>query len=282
MRDKPRGADPLVARIAARQHGVIHIGQLLSAGLSRAGVARRVAAGRLHPVHRGVYAVGHNGLAARGRWKAATLALGPTAVLSHRSAAELWGMLKERGGLPHVTIPGSGDRPRRRGLAAHRSSTLTRTETTLRDGIPVTTPSRTLADLLRTESPALVRKARREAEFLRLPLGDGDRGDGTASGLEHAFLRLCRRHRLPEPEVNVTLGPYTVDFLWRRQRLVVELDGYRAHSGWQAFQDDHVRDTRLAERRYYVQRFSDWQIDSEPDAVIRTLRGLINRLTLAR
>ena len=82
--------------------------------------------------------------------------------------------------------------------------------------------------------------------------------------------------------MNVPLDPYTVDFLWRRQRLVVELDGYRAHSGWQAFQDDHVRDTRLAERRYYVQRFSDWQIDREPDAVIRTLRGLIDRLTPAR
>ena len=82
--------------------------------------------------------------------------------------------------------------------------------------------------------------------------------------------------------MNVPLDPYTVDFLWRRQRLVVELDGYRAHSGWQAFQNDHVRDTRLAERRYYAQRFSDWQIDSEPDAVIRTLRGLIDRLTPAR
>lgn len=191
-------------------------------------------------------------------------------------------MLKERGGVPHVTVPGAGDRPRRRGLTVHRSSTLTTAETTLRDGIPVTTPARTLADLSRTTPSALVRKARREAEYLRLPLADSARGDGTASGLEHAFLRLCRRHRLPEPEVNVPLDPYTVDFLWRRQRLVVELDGYRAHSGWQAFQNDHVRDTRLAERRYYVQRFSDWQIDSEPDAVIRTLRGLIDRLTPAR
>jgi very-short-patch-repair endonuclease len=82
--------------------------------------------------------------------------------------------------------------------------------------------------------------------------------------------------------VNVGVDPYTVDFLWRPQRLVVELDSYRAHSGWQAFQDDHVRDTRLAARGYYVQRFSDWQVDSEPDAVIRTLRTLIDRLTPAR
>jgi hypothetical protein len=91
MRNIVRGPDAVVAEIAARQHGVIHIVQLLAAGLSRAGVSRRVAAGRLHPIHHGVYAVGHTGLSNRGRWKAATLALGSQAVLSHRSAAELWG-----------------------------------------------------------------------------------------------------------------------------------------------------------------------------------------------
>jgi len=282
MRNVRPGPDAAVAEIAADQHGVIHIVQLLAAGLSRAGVARRAAAGRLHPVHHGVYAVGHTGLAPRGRWKAATLALGPAAVLSHRSAAELWKMLPENGQVPHVTVPGAGNRSRRRGIHAHRSISLVRAEATMRDGIPVTTPARTLADLRRIAPPALFRKARREAEYLRLPLAASDRGDGTASGLEHAFLRLCRRHRLPEPEVNVRIDRYTVDFLWRPQRLVAELDGYRAHSGWQAFQDDHVRDTRLAARGYYVQRFSDWQIDSEPDTVIGTVRALIARLTPAR
>jgi very-short-patch-repair endonuclease len=281
MRNIARGPDAVVTEIAARQHGVIHIRQLLAAGLSRAGVSRRVAAGRLHSVHHGVYAVGHAGLSNRGRWKAATLALGPTAVLSHRSAAELWGMLKEIGGLPHVTLPGAGDRPRRKDRWTHRSSTLTRTETTIHDGIPVTVPARTLADLRRTVSPALVRKARREAEYLRLPLSPADRGDGTASGLEHDFLRLCRRHRLPEPEVNIRVDSFTVDFLWRRHRLVVEVDGYGAHSGWQAFQDDHVRDTRLATLGHHVQRFSDWQIEHEPANVIRTLRILLERLAPA-
>jgi very-short-patch-repair endonuclease len=282
MRNIVRGADAVVAEIAAGQHGVIHVGQLLAAGLSRAGVSRRVGAGRLHPIHHGVYAVGHTGLGNRGRWKAATLALGSRAVLSHGSAAELWGMLPESRRVPQVILPGAGARPRRGGIDAHRSVMLARREATIRDGIPVTTPARTLADLRRTAPAALVRKARREAEYLRLPLAAGERGDGTASGLEHAFLSLCRDHRLPEPEVNVGVDPYTVDFLWRPQRLVVELDGYRAHSGWQAFQDDHVRDTRLAARGYYVQRFSDWQVDSEPDAVIRTLRTLIDRLTPAR
>jgi very-short-patch-repair endonuclease len=279
MRNKHRGRDTVIAQIAARQHGVIHIRQLLAAGLSRPGVARRVAASRLHPVYRGVYAVGHSGLSVRGRWKAATLALGPTSILSHRSAAELWRMLPESRRFPHVIVPGAGDRSRRRGIYAHRSISLVKGEATSRDGIPVTTPARTLADLRRTLSAGLVRKARREAEYLRLPLAGADRGDGTASGLEHAFLRVCRRHRLPEPEVNVELDGFTVDFFWRPQRLVVEVDGYRAHGGWQAFQEDHVRDTRLAAAGHYVQRFSDWQIDHEPAAVIRTMRLLIDRLT---
>ena len=162
---KKVGGDALIARIAARQHGVIHISQLLACGLTHQGINRRVRAGRLHRIHRGVYAVGHAGLSNHGHWKAATLALGPTAVLSHQSAAELWGMLKPRGGHPHVTLPGNGDRPRRNGHSAHRSSTLTKAETAMRDGIPVTTPTRTLEDL-----PAdRARRARRQAEFDRPP-----------------------------------------------------------------------------------------------------------------
>jgi very-short-patch-repair endonuclease len=277
MRKKLGGADALIARIAARQHGVIHISQLLAAGLTHQGINRRVAAGRLHRIHRGVYAVGHKGLSSRGRWKAATLALGPTAVLSHTSAAELWGMLRERGALPHVTLPGSADRPRRNGLTAHRSSTLTKAETTIRDGIPVTTPSRTLEDLTRVLPPKVVRAARRQAEFDRLPLDPTHTSDHTRSELERAFLALCRRHRLPNPEINVPVGPFTVDFLWAERKLIVETDGYRAHAGEQAFIDDRVRDARLAVLGYDVRRFSDWQIANQPGEVTGTLRALLAR-----
>jgi very-short-patch-repair endonuclease len=277
MRDELQGADLLIARIAARQHGVVSISQLLSAGLTKHGVTRRVAAGRLHRIHRGVYAVGHKGLSSRGRWKAATLALGPTAVLSHTSAAELWGMPRKRGGLPHVTLPGTADRPRRKGLTAHRSSTLTRAETTIRDGIPVTTPSRTLADLAPTVEPKLARAARRQAEFDHLPLNAGHTTDRTRSDLERAFLRLCRRHRLPEPEVNVRVGPYTVDFLWRETKLIVEVDGYRAHAGRQAFTDDRVRDARLAVLGFDVRRIADWQLTNEPRTVAETVLAVLSR-----
>jgi very-short-patch-repair endonuclease len=180
-------------------------------------------------------------------------------------------MLKPRGGHPHVTLPGTGDRPRRNGLNAHRSSTLTNSETTMRDGIPVTTPSRTLEDL-----PAdRARRARRQAEFDRLPLSAKHPTDRTRSELERDFLGLCRRHHLAAPEVNVRIEAYTVDFLWRDQRLIVEIDGYGAHSGRQAFTDDRVRDARLALAGHRVQRFDDWQLQHEPRMVVRTVRALL-------
>jgi hypothetical protein len=186
-------------------------------------------------------------------------------------------MLKERGGLPHVTLPGAGDRPRRKGLVAHCSSTLTEAETTLRYGIPVTTPSRTLADLASVVDPKLVRAARRQAEFDRLRLDAGHTTDRTRSDLERDFLRLCGRHHIPPPEVNVKVGPYTVDFLWREQRLIVEVDGYRAHSGRQAFTDDRVRDARIAVLGFDVRRIADWQLSHEPRAVAETVHALLAR-----
>jgi very-short-patch-repair endonuclease len=277
MRQKLGGADAAVAEIAARQHGVIHISQLLAAGLDHAAIRRRVRSGRLHRIHRGVYAVGHPGLSTRGRWKAATLALGAKSVLSHQSAAELWGMLKERGGDPHVTIPGTGDRPRRAHILTHRSATLTRKDIAIRAGIAVTTPRRTLDDLPQVLPARLVRAARRQAEFDRLYLGADHRSDRTRSELERDFRALCRRHRLPPPEVNARLGPFTVDFLWREQRLIVEIDGYRAHSGRQAFTDDRVRDARLAVEGFRVQRFADWQLEHEPQTVAGTVRALLAR-----
>jgi very-short-patch-repair endonuclease len=276
MRQK-LGGDRAVAQIAARQHGVVHVSQLLAAGVDHSAIQRRVRARRLHRIHRGVYAVGHPGLSSRGRWKAATLTLGAKAVLSHQSAAELWGMLRVRGGYPHVTVPGAGDRPKRDKILTHRSATLTGTQTTIRDGIPVTTPQRTLDDLARVLEQRLVRAARRQAEFDRLPLGATHTSDRTRSELERDFLRLCRRHRLPPPDVNAKLGPYTVDFLWRPQRLIVEVDGYPAHSGSQAFRDDRVRDARLAIAGYRVQRIADWQLAHEPLEVVKTVRVLLSR-----
>jgi Transcriptional regulator, AbiEi antitoxin len=219
-----------IAVIAARQHGVVTTAQLYGAGIDKDRVRRLIAAGWLHRIHRGVYAVGHPGLSTEGEWMAAVLACGEGAVLSHRSAAELWEMLKPPRGWIHVTVPTTSGRARRKGIVLHRCPSLPAAATTREKNIPVTSPSRTIQDLRRVVSPGLRRKAIRQAEYLKLDLG-GIPSDRTRSELERAFLRLCRRHGIPQPEVNARLGPYTVDFLWRNQRLVVETDSYATHAG---------------------------------------------------
>ena len=229
-RDKSR-PDAAIARVAANQHGVITTEQLISAGLLSSGITDRLSAGRLHRIHRCVYAVGHRALSDRGRWMAAVLACGETAVLSHLSAGELWGIHRpvrrrsDAGGnveVPdvHVTIPSTAGIRKRTGIVLHRCTTLTDRQCTSRDGIPVTTPARTLADLRGLLPPAQFASALREAEFLRLPIDDRLDSDDARTDLEQLMLALCRRHRLPRPEVNVRVDRYEVDFLWRRERLV--------------------------------------------------------------
>jgi very-short-patch-repair endonuclease len=287
-----RARDAAIARVAARQHGVITRRQLLAVGLFPSGISDRVKAGRLHRIHRGVYAVGHYRLSNEGRWIAAVLACGEDAVLSHRSAGQLWGILRPRGrrlsmadsrgeGLPiDVTVPGNGGRKRHRGISVHRSSTLTTAACTLHDGIPVTTPARTLADLRHVLSPARFASALREAEFLRLPVGDGAGRSGsthqrTRTELEAMFMALVRRHRLPRPEVNVRVDRYEVDFLWRPQQLIVEVDGWESHGTRSAFEEDRARDARLTSFGYAVLRFTWHQVDEEPRVVARTIRTVL-------
>lgn len=271
MRLQRVSPDALIAEIAARQHGVVTFGQLIGAGLSQSGIQRRVAAGRLHRVHKGVYAVGHSGLSQEGEWTAAVLACGAGAVLSHRSAAELWELVKPFGGPIHVTVRTPGGRARRRGLRTHRSPSLPDVATTHFRGIAVTTPARTLADLAVAISAGEHRQAIREAEFRGY--ATGLETDGTRSEPEAAFLRLCRRHRLAMPEANVPIGRFTVDFLWRERHLVVEVDGYKAHRGRQAFEDDRGRELELGGLGYRVRRFSAAQIAHRSDAVAALMRA---------
>jgi very-short-patch-repair endonuclease len=200
------------------------------------------------------------------------LACGESAVLSHRSAAELWGLLPAGDGPVHVCVPTSAGRRQRPGLRLHRAPALTSDATTRRKSIAVTTPARTLRDLPRVAPPAVVRRATRQAEFLGLDLGAIET-DRTRSDLERAFLRLCRHHRLPPPEVNVRIGPFTVDFLWRPHKLVVETDGYAAHRGRQAFEDDRARELYLHARGFRVRRFTDNQLLGHPGAVAGAVRA---------
>jgi very-short-patch-repair endonuclease len=189
--------------------------------------------------------------------------------LVDRSAAELWQLLRPNHSDPQVTAPYPARPAPRKGIRIVRSRTLTPSHKTVSDGIPVTTVARTLADVQGSIEPYLVRRAIRQAEFLGLELGVGT--DRTRSDPERDFLKFCRRHGLPAPEVNVLIGGFTVDFLWRAQRLVVELDSWTAHRGRQAFEDDRERDLYLRGRGFEVRRFSIGQIEREPAAVAASL-----------
>jgi very-short-patch-repair endonuclease len=232
-------------------------------------------AGRLHCVHRGVYAVGHSGLSQAGRWMAAVLAWGPGAVLSHLAAGALWRLIPCPPELSDVTVPTSGGRHRRAGIRLHRSITLLPSHCTIRYAIPVTKAARTLDDLHRMLSAKEFAAALREAEHLRLPIGQRFTPDRTRSGLEARFIGLCRRHRMPTPEVNVRVGRFTVDFLWREARLVVEVDGWESHRTRAAFEADRARDAWLNSRGYDVLRFTYRQVTGDPKGVVDALRALL-------
>jgi hypothetical protein len=165
MRDEVDKPDAVVARIAGRQYGVVSTSQLTRAGITGTGITRRVHSGRLHRVHRGVYAVGHSALAADGRRMAAVLAGGPDAVLSHRSAAVTWELLTASASdVEEITVPGTSGRIRRRRLlVVHRSTTLSPAVITRRRGIPLTTPVRTLLDVRRALPTRLFERALRQA-----------------------------------------------------------------------------------------------------------------------
>jgi very-short-patch-repair endonuclease len=206
------------------------------------------------------------------------------AALSHVSAAHLWGLLSGRGGsvAPEtpvdVSVSGRGGKAGRRGVRLHRSVTLRPNHVTLREGVPVTTPARTIADLGRSVGRSArllagrdLRRAIRQAEVLGLPIGTGV-GDRTRSDLEADFLALCRRHGMLAPEVNVPIGPHLVDFLWRESRVIVETDSYLYHRGRVAFQDDRGRDLDLRARRFDVVRIAEKQLEEEPDRVATIVR----------
>jgi predicted transcriptional regulator of viral defense system len=301
---QPARRDAVIAEIAARQHGVVTIDQLRDLDLGRRGAHERIAAGRLHPVHQGVYAVGHARLTREGRYMAAVLACGPGAVLSHRSAADLWGLRRNGRNRIDVTAPRRRGRSRD-GIDAHRDGSLMRQDRTLVDGIPCTSPSRTLLDLAAVANPRQLRNALTAAEVLRLldlraldEVIDRSRGrrgvarlrralaeyDPAAEqahpGLERSFLALCRRADLPSPAVNAPVdlpdgSQVVADFLWRDARLVVETDDRRSHETASAFQRDRRRDQLLAAEGWRVVRCTWTQVTSEPKRLAATIRMLL-------
>jgi predicted transcriptional regulator of viral defense system len=274
-----------VADLATRQNGVVSRPQLRSCGLTDNAIDRRVAAGRLHRVHRGVYAVGHAALSLDGRLVAALLYAGPRAVLSHTTAAWVWRLIEVEPKRVHVTIPG-----RRHSLPAvrvHRSRSL---DADTRHDLPLTTVARTLLDLATALTATRLRRVLAEADYRRLlqadeieaVLGRGQPGSAalrsaldahlpqlarTLSVLEERFLALCETAGLPLPEVNVKVAGLMVDALWPGQRVVVELDGHAAHGTAAAIETDRRRELTLRAAGYAVVRYTWQQITQQAEEV---------------
>ncbi|HEX2359062.1 MAG TPA: type IV toxin-antitoxin system AbiEi family antitoxin domain-containing protein [Solirubrobacterales bacterium] len=287
--------------IARRQHGVVSRAQLLELGLHPQAIKHRVAKGRLHRIRRSVYVVGRPELTRRGGWMAAVLACGPGALLSHASAAALWGIVPTRTRAPaeatiDVSVPRSV-RPRLDGVHVHRRA-LADVERTLSDGIPVTMPARTLIDVSVRLRPAEIEAAVNAADKRDLidpgslsAALEGYRGQRgvaalravldrrtfrlTDSELERRFLRLVRRAGLPMPETGRYLNGFKVDFHWPALGLVVETDGLRYHRTPAQQARDRERDQAHARAGMTTLRFTHEQIRFEPDQVARTLAAVV-------
>jgi len=267
--------DPQRAKTTEKRLGIVSLDQLRELGVTKDAAKRRAGRGRLHRLHRGVYALGHPGVSREGTWMAAVLAVGRGAVLSHRSAAALWRMMTPVNADVEVTIPGDGGCRRRTGIRIHRSTTLTDRDTALRRNIPVTKPLRTLEDLRPRLSQPDFNAALRQAEIRGLPV-DGIEiagHDPSRSQLERRFVSLCRRHRLPHAEVNAVIGRYQADFLWRDEKLIAETDSYAFHRGRGAFELDRQREADLARAGYEVLRFTWRQVVEEPSEVAAAVRA---------
>ena len=297
--------DVALARLVRRQHGVVSRGDLRALGLSDDAIDRRVAAGRLHRLHRGVFAVGHTLLTGKGRSMAAVLACGDGAALFHASAADLLGIRRSDSAWIDVVVPTGAGRAKRAGIRLHRVRTLRADEVTTHDGIRVTTPARTLLDLAATltrdrleraldrteileltDYPALDAMARahphhRGSNKLRAALGTYLAGTMTRSDLEDLFLSICRHHGLPRPRVNHHLAGNEVDFLFVEERLIVEIDSWRYHKTRRAFDQDRARDALHLTLGYRTIRFTDRQLDRDPNGVAATLQAALTRARAA-
>lgn len=278
-----------IAAVAECQHGVITRSQLRDIGLSDDAIDRRIAAGRIHAVHRGVYAVGHRVLTHGGRLRAALFACGPGAMLSHRSAAEVWGLLSGASAVIDVTVPTGGGRKQRRGIRIHRARVPQRTT---RSGMEITSVARTLVDVALGESVHVLERAVESAEKQRLDVSDLpelvmvpgfarvvralDVGWApTRSRFEERFLRMCRTQRLPAPAVNATVLGLEVDFMWAEHRVVAEADSWEHHRTRQAFERDRARDELLSANGYHPLRFTWRRLRDDPRGLAGSIRSVL-------
>jgi hypothetical protein len=288
-------AEIALSALAARQHGVVSLAQLRGLGLNDDAVLRRCRNRRLHRVHRGVYAVGHTAVGERGRELAAVLACGPQAVLSHRSAARLWGLVASA---PKIEVTCERGRPPDGRVLDHRSS-LTGADRARIQRVPVTSVARTLVDLADVLGERRLGDAIHEAEVRRLfdlnqtdavlARLSGRRGRHrlervlsawrprpfTRSEAERRFLELCERHELPLPEANASVAGHEIDFLWPEHGLAAEVDGVATHLTRTAFERDRRKDRQLAAMGIQVVRVTWSDLEDAPGALAAQLAGIL-------
>ena len=291
---RPVPKDRLIGDLAGRQYGVVSRSQLLAMGIGAGAIQTRVRNHYLHRLHRGIYAVGHLALVPLAREMAAVLACGGTAAISNRSAAVVWYLLPaiDDADIDVTVLTGKG---RRAGLQIHRTTRLSPHDIRHLRGLPVTTPSRTIIDLAECATDRELERALHEAitrrlinaRRLRAELDQyrGRRGisrlrkllenDGpttiTRSEAEERFLALVRAAGLPTPEVNARILGHEVDFLWRDEGLVVEVDGFQFHSTRAAFERDRQRDAELQGAGQRVLRVTWRQVVDAPYAALTNL-----------
>lgn len=285
--------------LSLRQHGVVARDQLRAYGLGEEAIRHRLRTGRLHRMVRGVYAVGRPEVSREGWWLAATLACGPTALLSHHSAATLWRIREATPRLVDVSLPDRRDR-RHPGIRVHRVR-LGQDERRIRRGVPVVDPARTLLNLAASSSRRRLEADVNAADALGLitpgRLGrEARRFTGqpgvaalralieehtftlTRSELERMFLPVARSVGLDPPRTQARVNGFTVDFLWPGLGLVVETDGLRYHRtpGQQAH--DLYRDQTHKAAGLEPLRFTHWQVAHDQPWVRSTLQLVAARL----
>jgi very-short-patch-repair endonuclease len=282
-------------RLAKRQHWVITRSQLLGLGFTPAAIRERIANGRLHAFWPGVYAVDRPELSREGLFMAAVLACGPGAVLSHLSAAILWGICRARMRMIEISVPLERN-PRRARIRVHRRASV---DTTRHRGVPVTTPTQTLLDIANTLNAEQYERAVNEAvnrdlvdpEELRAHLDtlgpqpgirplrallDRDTYVCTDTELEQRFVPIARRAGLPKPETQVHLGGRRVDFFFRELGIVVEANSLRFHrTASQQANDARRTQEHLASGLLPVP-FTHWQITHDSRHVGKTLRAVVD------
>jgi hypothetical protein len=283
--------------LASRQHGVVSVGQLHRLGFREGSIAKAVKSGRLIALHRGVYAVGHTDLSPRGKCLAAVKGCGEGALLSHFSAAWLWGLMPTRPLPIHVTTP--IPRRARLGLVIHRSRTFIEEDGAEVDGIPVTSVARTALDLAaRVRRRSVRRLLQRTEELALFDLPDfesilarnkGHRGmkplrreiaiykppPFTRSGLEERFFELVLERRLPRPATNYVEAGYELDVYWPELRFAVELEVYETHGSRLSFEEDPVRHEELKLAGVEMICVTGPRLDREPNRVMDNLTRLL-------